>query len=179
MAEEHLRKLLTRLEGAASFAKSMHRRRLEELYEEVQRFLSKGYIREAAEKAWMMYRSLLGLILATRGLPLIEERVRKILEQEGAEAAENEVEWWCTSGFLVPETKHRLEELAQLAAKAVNDREIYEKLTEMLVLYLWSRYGPDIVPLSEKWVGKSVLNAVVWARRKAEQHELARDADGR
>ena len=167
-----LEELLTRLRAAAKLAERLHRGNLEQFAEEALRLLERGDVRDAAEKAWAAYKSLLGLILATRGLSLIEERVRKAWEQRSPASAEKELEWWAQTGLLVPSARPKLEQIARLAAEAVGDREIYERLVEAVVLHLWFYHGPDIVPLSEEAVKERIVDLVDWARKRAKQYGL-------
>ena len=88
----------------------------------------------------------MGLILATRGIQLIEERIRRTWEQRGPEKAEKELEWWIQTGFLAPSARQKLEEVARLAAEAVNDKEIYQGLARQYCSTYGSVTAPTLSP---------------------------------
>ena len=167
-----LRGLLARLRMAARLAEKVSKDNLELFTEEALGLVSRGDIRDAAEKAWAAYKALLGLILATRGIRLIEERIRRTWEQRGPEKAEKELEWWIQTGFLVPSARQKLGEVARLAAEAVNDKEIYQGLAEAILLHLWFYHGPDTVPLTEEGAKERILELIDWIKKKAKQYRL-------
>jgi len=79
--------LLARLDAAARVAERVHRESLELFTEEALRLLSRGDVRDAAEKAWVAYKSLLGLLAARRLLPSIGEEAERIAGEKGLEEA--------------------------------------------------------------------------------------------
>ena len=167
-----LEALLDRLRAAAVLAERLHRENLQLFIDEALELLVRGDVRDAAEKAWAAYKSLLGLVLATRGLPLIEGRIRRAAEQKGAPAAQRELEWWIRTGLLVPSTRQKLEEISRLAAEALGDREVYDRLVEAVTLHLWFYHGPEIVPLAESRVAEMVRGLVGWVRAMARRYGL-------
>ncbi len=129
-------------------------------------------MRDAAEKAWAAYKSLLGLILAKRGLPLIEERIRKTWEQKRAERAERELEWWSTTGLLVPSARQKLDTIVDLAIEATGDKEIADKLHVAALLHVFFYHGPEIAGISERRAAEAIQDLVDWVKKKAKQYGL-------
>ncbi len=167
-----LEELLARLRAAARLAERLHRENLELFTEEARRLLSRGDVRDAAEKAWAAYKSLLGLILATRGLPLIEERIRRIWEREGAARAEKLLEWWSGTGLLVPSARQKLDAIVDLAVEATGDKEIAAKLHVAALLHVFFHHGPDIAVVSERRAAEAVQDLIDWVKKKAKQYKL-------
>jgi len=151
-----LEDLFSRLQGAARLAEKVHRENFKLFVEEAQRLLSQGDVRDAAEKAWAAYKSLLGFILATRGLGEIETRIQRTWEKKGPEKALEEARWWSETGLLVPSAKGKLERIIELLVEATGDKELDRLLDTALNLHLWFYHGPDIVPLSEDKVRQRI-----------------------
>ena len=149
----------------------MHRENLERFAEKAIRLLSKGDVRDAAEKAWAAYKSLLGLLLAKRLLPEIEEEVKRIAEEKGVEKAGEHVEWWIEQGLLVPSTRQKPDKIVEQIVNATGDREIAVKKREAAHLHVFSYYGLDIAEISEKDVAEAVQSLVNWIKKKAKQYE--------
>jgi len=164
--------LLARLRAAAELAERLHRENLELFTREALGLLAQGDVRDAAEKAWAAYKSLLGLILATRGLPLIEEKIRKTLEQRGPARAEKELEWWIRTGLLVPSTRQKLDNIVDMAVEATGDREIAVMLHIAVLLHIFFYHGPEIAGISKKRAATTTKDLVDWVKRKASQHRL-------
>jgi len=59
------------------------------------------------------------------------------------------------------------EEVAHLAAGAVNDKEIYQGPAEAILLHLWLYHGPDIV-LTEDEAKERILELIDWIKKRAE-----------
>ncbi len=167
-----LEDLLSKLRVAAKLAEKVHRENLEYFTEEARRLLSKGDVRDAAEKAWAAYKSLLGLILAKRGLPLIEERIKKTWEQKGAAKAEKELEWWVETGLLVPSARQKLDTIVDLAVEATGDKEIAVKKREAAHLHVFFYHGPDIAEMSEKDAAEAIQDLIDWVKKKVKQYGL-------
>jgi len=68
----------------------------------------------------------------------------------------------------VPSARPKLEEVAHLAAGAVNDKEIYQGPAEAILLHPWLCHGPDIVPLTEEGQKESILELIDRIKKKAE-----------
>ena len=67
----------------------------------------------------------------------------------------------------MPSARQKLEEVARLAAEAVNDKEIYQGLAEAILLHLWFYHGPDTVLLTEEGAKERILELIDWIRKKA------------
>jgi len=167
-----LEDLLARLRGAARLAERLHRENLELFTREALRLLSKGDVRDAAEKAWAAYKSLLGLLVVKRLLPEIEEEAKRIAEKKGAEKAEEYIEWWIEQGLLVPSTRQKLDKIVEEIVKATRDREIAEKKREAAHLHVFFYHGPDIAEISEKDAAEAIQGLIDWIERKTRQYKL-------
>ena len=170
--EAGLEELLLRLGAAAEVAERVHRERLVEFAEEALRLLMKDDVRGAAERTWMVFRSLLGLLVVKRLLPVIESEVRRVAAEEGAEKARKLVEWWVKQGLLVPSTRRELDNVVDEVVKVTGDREVAEKRLLAAHLRVFYRHGPDIACIGEGTAAEMVKELVEWARRKAEQYKL-------
>ncbi len=116
------------LQRAAENALADYRRFLEEAAAEEK----EGRLRNAAEKLYTAYKSLLAYIVARHYLPAR-------LPQMGRK----EAEWWLERGIRVPSSKIRL--VAELLAEALRDEEISDAATHALDLHDFFYYGynPD------------------------------------
>ncbi len=167
-----LEELLARLRTAAEVAERVHRENLLLFAEEALRLLSKGDVRDAAEKAWAAYKSLLGLLIAKKLLPVIEEEAKKIAEKKGAEKAREYIEWWIEQGFLIPSTRQKLDTIVEMVAEATGDREIVAKEREAAHLHVFFYHGPDIAEMSEKRAAEAVKDIINWIKMKAKEYGL-------
>ena len=167
-----LGELLARLGAAAEVAWRVHRENLLLFAEEALRLLSRGDVRDAAGKAWAAYRSLLGLLVAKRLLPRIEEEAKEIAEKKGVEKAGEYIEWWITQGLLIPSTRQKLDTIVEEVVKATGDREIAEKKREAAHLHVFFYHGPDIAEMSEKDAAEAIRSLIDWIKRKAKEYGL-------
>ncbi len=167
-----LEELLTKLRAAAEVAERVHRENLLLFTEEALRLLGKGDVRDAAEKAWAAYKSLLGLLVAKKLLPVIEEEAKRIAEKKGAEKAEEYIEWWVTQGLLIPSTRQKLAEIVKRLVEITGDKEIAEKRLEAAHLHVFFYHGPDIAEISEEEAAEAVKDLIEWIKRKAKQYGL-------
>ena len=167
-----LEDLLTRLRAAAKLAEGVHRENLELFTGEAKRLLSKGDVRDAAEKAWAAYKSLLGLLVTRKLLPVIEEEAKRIAEKKGAEKAGEYIEWWIEQGLLIPSARQKLDKIVERIVKATGDKEIAEKRTQAALLHVFFYHGPDIAEISEKAVAETIQSLIEWIKRKTKQYGL-------
>ncbi len=167
-----LEDLLTRLRAAARLAESVHRENLERFTEEALRLLSRGDVRDAAEKAWAAYKSLLGLLLVKRLLPEIEREAEKIAREKGAGKAREYIEWWIETGLLVPSTRQKLDKIVEQIVNATGDKEIAVKKREAALLHVFFYHGPDIAEISEKDAAEAIQSLIDWIKRKSKQYKL-------
>ena len=167
-----LEELIGRLRAAARLAERVHRENLELFTEEALRLLARGDVRDAAEKAWAAYKSLLGLLAARKLLPVIEEEARRIAEEKGAERAAKYIEWWIEQGLLVPSTRQKMAEIARKLVEVTRDREIAEKRRLAVQLHTFFYHGPEIEQLTEEEAAEAVRDLVEWVRKKAKYYEL-------
>ena len=164
--------LLAKLKAAAEVVERVHRENLKLFTEEALRLLSRGDVRDAAEKAWAAYKSLLGLLVAKKLLPTIEEEAKRIAERKGVEEARKYVEWWITQGLLIPSTRQRLAEIARRLAEVTGDREIAERRAQAAILHVLFYHGPEIAEVSEEEASEMIQSLVDWVKRKARQYGL-------
>jgi hypothetical protein len=167
-----LESLVEKLKAAASIAERVHRGNLELFTREALRLLSKGDVRDAAEKAWAAYKSLLGLLVVRRLLPEIEGEAERIAKEKGLEKAGEYIEWWIEQGLLIPSTGQKLAEIVKKLVEVTGDREIAEKRMLAALLHIFFYHGPDITEVSEEEAAKAVKDLVEWVRRKARQYNL-------
>ncbi len=167
-----LKDLLARLRAAARLAERVHRENLEYFTEEARRLLSKGDVRDAAEKAWAAYKSLLGLLLVKRLLPEIEKEAERIAREKGAGKAEEYIDWWVETGLLVPSTRQRQAEIVKKLVEVTEDKEIAEKRREAVQLHTFFYHGPEIEELTEEEAAEAVKELIEWIKKKAKQYGL-------
>jgi len=167
-----LEDLLARLRAAARLAERLHRENLERFTQEALRLLSRGDVRDAAEKAWAAYKSLLGLLLVRRLLPEIEGEAERIAGEKGAEKAREYIEWWIETGLLVPSTRQKLAEITRRLVDATGDKEIAEKRREAVLLHLYFYHGPDIAEITEEEAAETIQSLIDWIKRKIKQYGL-------
>ncbi len=167
-----LDELLAKLKATAEVVERVHRENLKLFTEEALRLLSKGDVRDAAEKAWAAYKSLLGLLAARKLLPAIEEEAKRIAERKGVEEARKYVEWWVEQGLLIPSARHKLDSIVEEVVKVTGDREIAVKKREAAHLHVFFYHGPDIAEMSEKDAAEAVKDLIDWVKRKAKQYGL-------
>ncbi len=167
-----LEELLARLRAAAEVAGRVHHENLLLFTEEALRLLSKDDVRDAAEKAWAAYKSLLGLLVAKKLLPVIEEEAKRIAEKKGAEKAGEYIEWWITQGLLIPSTRQKLDTIVEKVVEATSDREIAERRAQAALLHVFFYHGPDIAEISEKTAAEIIRSLIDWVKKKAKQYGL-------
>lgn len=114
------------LQRVAENALADYRRFLEEAAVEE----GEGRLRNAAEKLYAAYKSLLAYIVARHYLPT---RLPQMSREEA--------EWWLGRGIRVPSSKIRL--VAELLAEALRDEEISDAAARALDLHDFFYYGYD------------------------------------
>lgn len=167
-----LEDLLARLRIAAEVAERVHRENLRLFTEEALRLLSRGDVRDAAEKAWAAYKSLLGLLVTKKLLPVVEEEAKRIAEEKGMVKAEEYIEWWIEQGLLIPSTRQKIAEIVKRLVETIGDKEITEKRIHAAHLHVFFYHGPDIAEISEEEAAEAVRELIEWIKRKAEQYGL-------
>ncbi len=164
--------LLARLHAASENAARIHVENLKLFVREAQTLLKKGDVRDAAEKAWAAYKSLLGLLLSTVVLPRIEEEVKKIWSLRGPREAKDYVEWWSKTGLLVPSARQKLDKIVDLVVEVTRDKEIKTMKAIAAILHVFFYHGPDIAEISEKEAAETIEMLIDWILRKVKHYKL-------
>ena len=160
------------LRAAGEVAGRVHRENLELFTREALRLLSRGDVRDAAEKAWAAYKSLLGLLVARRLLPEIKREAERIAREKGLGKAGEYIEWWIEQGLLIPSTRQKLAEIVKKLVEATGDKEIAQMRRLAVQLHTFFYHGPEIEELTEEEAAEAVKDLVEWVKRKAKQYGL-------
>jgi len=145
----------------------VHIRNLELMAGEAKRLLERGDIRDAAEKAYAAYKSLLGALVAKH----IDRLEAVLLERisEDREKGLREARWWLEKGLEIP--SRAVGPIALTLAKLLGDDEIALMADHAILLHKWFYGGDELVEgMTREKAEHTIKHLLGTIEKKARQH---------